>query len=70
MNYEVAIVNPRTNEQRNVFVTLSADQVDAAKASPCEQSFVQRLASSEIPAGFLPIGNGVRPVTRSNRNDH
>ena len=63
MNYEVAIINPKTSEQRKIPVELSLDQVEAAKASPCFQSFVQTLARPDIPDGFMFAGNGVRPVT-------
>lgn len=61
MIYEVALVNPKTNKQKKIFVTLSPDQVKGAKASPCEQCFIQDIARTDIPAGFMPIGNDVRP---------
>jgi hypothetical protein len=64
MNYEIAIVNPRTNEERKILAELSLDEVDAAKASPCFQSFVHNIVRPDIPDGFLPLGNGVRPVTQ------
>jgi hypothetical protein len=63
MNYEVAIINPKTNEERKILAELSPDQAEAAKASPCFQSFVQSIVRADIPAGFMPIGNGVNPVT-------
>jgi hypothetical protein len=63
MNYEVALVNPKTSEQKTIVVELSTDQASAAKSSPCLNSFVQAIAWPDIPAGFLPVGNGVRPVT-------
>lgn len=63
MNYEVAIVNPITSEERKVLAQLSLAQVEAAKASACFQSFVQNIVRAEIPNGFMPIGNGVKSVT-------
>jgi hypothetical protein len=63
MNFEVGIVNPRTSEQRRLIVELSSEQAAAAKSAPCLQSYVQLVAHPQIPQGFLPIGNGVRPVT-------
>jgi hypothetical protein len=63
MNYEVALVNPSTSEQRKILVELSRQQAADAKAAPCLQAFVQAIARPEIPAGFMPLGNGVRPVT-------
>ena len=63
MNYEVALVNPKTNEHKNIIVALSPEQVAGAKAAACLQSFIQGIARPEIPDGFLPIGNGVRAVT-------
>ena len=63
MNYEVAIINPRTNEERKIIAELSTDQLAAAEASPCFQSFVHSLVRADIPAEFMPIGNGVKPVT-------
>jgi hypothetical protein len=62
-NYEVEVVNPRTNEQRKIFVEMSPHQAAAARSAPCLQTFVQTIARPEIPDGFMPIGNGVRPVT-------
>jgi hypothetical protein len=59
--YHVRVVNPKTSEERTL--TVLADQA-AAEASPCPQSFVQKIARSDIPAGFMPIGNGVRPVVK------
>ena len=63
MTFEVNVINPKTAEQRVVLVTLSRDQFDGLNASACQQSFVQSLAASEIPFGFMPLGNGVRTVT-------
>ena len=63
MNFEVAIVNPRTSEQRKILAELSAEQVAAAKASPCFQTFVQNIVRPDIPDGFMPIGNSTAPFT-------
>lgn len=63
MNYEVAIINPKTNEERKILAELSINQVDAANASICFQSFVQSLVRAAIPEGFMPMGNGVKAVT-------
>jgi hypothetical protein len=63
MNYEVALVNPATSEQRKILVELSRQQAADAKAAPCLHTFVQNIARPEIPEGFMPLGNGVRPVT-------
>jgi hypothetical protein len=61
--YEVAIINPKTGAERKILAELSIEQVEAAKASPCFQRFVQSLVRANIPAGFMPLGNGVKPVT-------
>jgi hypothetical protein len=63
MNYQVAIINPRTNEQRKILVELSAERAEAAKASPCFQAFVQNIVRPDIPDGFMPLGGGVKAVT-------
>jgi hypothetical protein len=63
MNYQVAVVNPRTSEERKIVVSLSPEQVDAVNALTCWQEYVQALAKPDMPAGFLALGNGVRPVT-------
>jgi len=63
MNYEVAIINPRTSEERKIIAELSIDQVEAAKASPCFQSFIQNIVRPDIPNGFMAVGNGVKAVT-------
>jgi hypothetical protein len=63
MNYEVALVNPKTSEQKKIIVALSPEQVADAKAAACLQTFIQGIARLEIPDGFMPAGNGVRAVT-------
>jgi hypothetical protein len=62
MMYEVRLVNPKTNEERTV--TVFADRT-AAEGSPCLHTYVQTIARPDIPAGFMPISNGVRPVVLS-----
>jgi len=63
MNYEVAIINPKTNEERKIFAELSLEQVKAAKASPCFQTFVQNIVRPVMPEGFMALGGGVKAVT-------
>lgn len=60
MTYEVALVNPKTGAQATMTVFADKGQ---AEASPCLQTYVQQIARPEIPAGFMPIGNGVKPAT-------
>jgi hypothetical protein len=62
MMYKVTIVNPRSGEESVIHVFAEKAAVDA---SPCGQTYVQTIARPEIPDGFLPIGNGVRPVVTS-----
>jgi hypothetical protein len=62
MNYEVAIINPKTNEERKILAKLSIEQVVAADASPCFQTFVHNIVRPDIPPGFMPVGRGVKPV--------
>jgi len=68
MIYAVALVNPKTNEERETFVALTAE--DLANV-PCLHDFVlmaaQRKIShgfmpQEIPDGFMPIAGRVREV--------
>ncbi len=63
MNYEISLVNPKTNEEKKIVVELSPDQLTAAKASPYLETYVVNIARPQIPDGFMPIGNRVRPVT-------
>jgi hypothetical protein len=60
--YNVAVINPRTAEERAISITLTDEQVTAAKSSKCEQTYIQGVAWADIPAGFMPIGNGVLPA--------
>jgi hypothetical protein len=62
-NFEVEVVNPRTNEQRKILVELSPRQAEVAITAPWLPEYVQALAKPRIPEGFLLLGNGVRPVT-------
>ncbi|OPH83032.1 hypothetical protein [Nitrobacter vulgaris] len=57
MIYEVRCVNPRTNEERSITV-----KADPPAAGVCIQTYAQKLAKPILPAGYLPIGNGVRPL--------
>ncbi|MGY2906557.1 hypothetical protein [Bradyrhizobium sp. URHC0002] len=63
MNYEVRVVNPKTNEECKIVVSLSPEQVKAMKGLEWAQEYVQALARPNIPRGFIPLGNGVRAVT-------
>jgi hypothetical protein len=62
MMYEVRLVNPKTNEERKIVV--DADEA-LANASPSLQTYVQDVARPEMPAGFMPLGKGVRQVLLS-----
>jgi hypothetical protein len=64
MNYEITLVNPKTNEQRKILVELSPDQLAAAKSAPYLEMYVVDIARPQIPDGFMPIGQRVRPVTK------
>jgi hypothetical protein len=61
-SYEVSLVNPKTSEERKIIATIPMDQVVTADASPCFQSFIHNIVRAEIPAGFMPLGNGVKPI--------
>lgn len=60
MIYLVDVVNPRTNEERTITVSLTELERARAKRSPCWMSAVQALARPSMPDGFMPIGNRVR----------
>lgn len=60
MIYLVDVVNPRTNEERTITVSLTELERARAKRSPCWMSAVQDLARPSIPKNFMPIGNRVR----------
>ena len=57
MIYEVRLVNPKSNAEQTI--TVSADP---PADGVCLQTHVQAIARPDIPAGFMPIGNGVRPA--------
>jgi hypothetical protein len=59
MRYAVRLVNPKTNREKTIVV--DADEA-LANASPCLQTYVQDIARPEMPAGFMPCGNGVRAL--------
>ncbi len=61
-SFEVWLVNPKTNEERKIIAKIPMDQVVAADASPSFQSFIHNFMRADIPAGFMPIGNGVKPI--------
>ena len=63
MNYNVEIINPHTDERRQVLVELSTEQTKTATEAPCLQTYVQSFVWPNLPDGFIPLGNGVRPVT-------
>lgn len=63
MNYEVALVNPKTNEERKIVVVMSAHEHNAASASSDFNSHIMNKIRPLVPVGFLMIGNAVRPVT-------
>lgn len=62
-SFEVEAINPRTGEHRKILVELSSKQAEAAISAPWLTEYVQALAKSLMPDGFLPLCNGVRPVT-------
>lgn len=59
MIYEVDLVNPRTGTERTITVV-----AEPVPHGACRHEFVQTRAreQEEIPAGYLPIGCGVREV--------
>jgi len=63
VNYEILLVNPRTNEERKLTVELSPEQAKVAKEVEWSAAYVQALARPDIPPGYMPIGNGVRAAT-------
>jgi hypothetical protein len=61
MNFSVGLIDPKTSEERTVFVSASAEQVAAAMASGHPIRAIQELSETDWPAGFFPIGNHVFP---------
>jgi len=62
MRYEFRLVNPKTSEEQTITVKISNDQVAAAKASPYWMAYVQNIARSSMPRGFMFISGQVKPV--------
>lgn len=60
IEYQVDVVDPKTNEERQVTVSVTPLQRARAKRSSDWMRAIQDLARPLIPAGFLPIGNRVR----------
>jgi hypothetical protein len=60
--YEVDLVNPKTNEETAVTVSISELQRARAKQSLDWMATVQDMARPLMPAGFMPIGMGVRAL--------
>lgn len=61
MIYSLILVNPKTNEDREIFVSLTAARTAEAKASPCLEAFVCEAARPDMPEGFMGTGR-VREV--------
>ncbi|WLA53193.1 hypothetical protein [Bradyrhizobium diazoefficiens] len=58
-DYLVEIVNPKTNEERQVTVSVTELQLARAKRSQDWMAAIQDLARPLIPAGYMPIGRRV-----------
>ena len=63
-SYEIDLVNPKTNEETAVTVSLTELQRARAKRSPDWMRSVQQFAQPLIPPNFMPIGGRVREVHR------
>lgn len=59
-NYQIDVVDPKSNEERQVTVSVTPLERARAKRSSDWMHAIQDLARPLIPAGFLPIGNRVR----------
>jgi hypothetical protein len=57
MIYELSLVNPKTGEEQLIKIV-----AEPVPHGACMQTFVQMRAreQEEIPAGYMPIGGGVR----------
>jgi hypothetical protein len=55
-DYLVEVVNPKTNEERQVIVAVTELQLARAKRSLDWRESIQDLARPLIPAGFMPMG--------------
>ena len=62
-SYEIDLVNPKTNEETAVTVSISELQRARAKASADWMGALQDLARPLLPEGFMPIGCRVRSVS-------
>ncbi|TFV75304.1 hypothetical protein E4K64_16510 [Bradyrhizobium frederickii] len=58
--YQIDVVDPKSNEERQVTVSVTPLERARAKRSSDWMRAIQDLARPLIPAGFLPIGNRVR----------
>ena len=61
-SYEIDLVNPKTNAETLVTISITELQRARAKKSPCWMREVQILANPLLPPGFMPIGGRVREV--------
>jgi hypothetical protein len=62
-SYEIDLVNPTTNEETSVTVSITELQRARAKRSPDWMRSVQQFAQPLLPSGFMPIGGRVRGVS-------
>ncbi len=57
--YEVGLVNPKSNEECRIIVLAEPPPIGA-----CLHAHVQAtIAKSDLPPGFMFLGNGVRPAS-------
>jgi len=62
IKYQIDVVDPKSNEERQVTVSVTPLERARAKRSSDWMQAIQDLARPLIPAGFLPIGNRVRAL--------
>ncbi|MCK1671237.1 hypothetical protein [Bradyrhizobium sp. 150] len=62
IGYEIDVVDPKTNEERQITVSVTPEERARAKCSSDWMRVIQDLARPLIPVGFLPIGNRVRII--------
>ncbi|WP_426608975.1 hypothetical protein [Bradyrhizobium sp. McL0616] len=55
-DYLVEVVNPKTNEEQHVTVSVTELQLARAKRTPDWRAAIQDLARPLIPKGFMPLG--------------
>ncbi|MDH2400780.1 hypothetical protein QCM77_12625 [Bradyrhizobium sp. SSUT18] len=60
IGYEIDLIDPKTNEERQITVSVTPQQRAQALCSSDWMRVIQDIARPLIPAGFLPIGNRVR----------